>query len=88
MPDRDAHSLSGTFGPRPMVLQADGHVVVMRWQALVKVSGRGRAAAQVTWKKRVLGILVEHLVVSASGVRDGGRGGAGREVVGEGRVVN
>jgi hypothetical protein len=85
MPDGDAHRLPGTFGPRAMVLQADGDIAVVRWQGLVNVSGRGRAAVQVACKKRVLSVLVEHLVRSAG---SGRRGGAGGEIVGEGRVVN
>lgn len=86
MPYRDAHRLSGTFGPRPMLLQADGGVVVVRWQALVKVSGRRWAAVQVSSKKRVLSVLVEDLVVSTN--RIGGEGRRGGEILGEGRFVN
>lgn len=88
MPDGDAHRLPGTFGPRPVVLQAFSHVVGVRWQALVNAGGRGRAAVEGTGKEKVLGVLIGHLVVPTGRVGVGGRGGAGGEKLGKGRVVN
>ena len=66
MSDGYAHRLPRTFGPRPMVLQTDDQIVVVRWQGLVKVSRRGRAAVRVTCKERVLSVLVKHLFMSTS----------------------
>lgn len=51
-----------------MVLQTHGHIVVMRWYALVKVGGRGRVAVQGTGKECVLSVLVQYLVVPTSRV--------------------
>lgn len=48
MSDGDAQGLPGTFGPGPMVVQTEGDIVAMRWQALVEVSGRGRMAVRVS----------------------------------------
>jgi hypothetical protein len=67
-----------------MMVEAEGHVVGVRWQAFVKGDGRGRATVEGTSKTDVLGVLEEHLAVSARGV-GGGRGGM---EVGESRVVN
>jgi hypothetical protein len=51
-----------------MVLQTEGEIVaVMRWQALVKVGGRGWAAVQGAGKEGVLSVLEHHLVVPARG---------------------
>jgi hypothetical protein len=87
MPDRDAHRLPGTFRPGPMVLEADGHVVGVRWQPFIKRHGRRRATVEGTSKVDVLGVLEHDLVVSTRGVGRGRSSGGGTEV-GEGRVVN
>lgn len=71
-----------------MVVQPNGHVVVMRWQALVKGGGRGWAAVQGSSKERVMGVLVQHLVVSTGRSWGRGEGGMRGEELGEGRVVN
>jgi hypothetical protein len=88
VPDGNAHGLSGTFGPGPVVLEAEGHVVGVRWQALVEIGGRGGTAVEGARQENGLGVLVQHLVVSAVGVGVGGRGTAGGEGLEEGGVVN
>lgn len=83
MSDRDTQCLPGTFGPGAMVLGGDRHVVGMRWQTLVKISGRGWPTVEGSSKEDVLGgIVINDLVAPA------GRGWTGREELGEGRVVN
>jgi len=86
MPDGDAHRLPGTLRPGSVmvVVEAGGHVVGVRWQAVVDGDGRRRAAVELGGEENVLGILVQQLVVSAGGV-GGGRGGM---ELGKGRVVN
>lgn len=66
-----------------MVLGGYCHVVGVRWQSFVKISGRGWPTVKGTSKEDVLGgIVIDDLVASA------GRGWTGREELGEGRVVN
>jgi len=69
------------------MLEADSHVVGVRWQAFVKRDGRRLTTVEGISKTEVLGVLEEHLAVSARSV-GGGRGSAGGMEVGEGRVVN
>jgi hypothetical protein len=87
MPNGYAHRLPGTFRPRPVVLEAGCHVVGVRWQSVVEGDGRGWAAVKGAGEVDVLGVLVQHLVVSA-GSEGGGRGGTGRVELGKGGVVN
>jgi hypothetical protein len=69
------------------MLEADSHVVGVRWQSFVERGGRCRTMVEGTGGTDVLGVLEEHLAVSTR-VGGGGRGGRGRMEVGEGRVVN
>jgi hypothetical protein len=87
MPDGDAHRLPGTFRPGPVMMEAYRHVVGVRWQAFIKGDGRRGETVEGTSKVDVLGVLEQHLVVSARGVGRV-RGGGGGTEVGEGRVVN
>lgn len=87
MPDRDTHCLPGTFRPGHVVLEAGSHVVVVRWQPVVKGDGRRRTVVEGAGVVNALSVLVQNLVVSTGGVGRG-EGRARRMKLGEGRVVN
>jgi hypothetical protein len=69
------------------MLEADSHVVGVRWQSFVERGGRCRTMVEGTGGTDVLGVLEAHVGVSRS-VGGGGGGGRVRMEVGEGRVVN
>ena len=67
------------------MLQANSHVIGVRWEALVKIGGRGWAVVKSRREKKVVNVLMDQLAVPARGW---GRGDTGGKELREGRVVN
>lgn len=70
------------------MLQADRDIAGMRWQAWERIGGRGWTAVKGASDEGVMGVVVQHLVVSTDVVGGGGGERMGGEELEEGRVVN